>query len=182
MPNALLLAAAEAAEEGHSNPLVPEANELIWGLVAFVLFFIVMSKLVFPKISVMFEERTRNIEGKLDEAERQRQAAEQLVADYQQRLADANAEAQRILDQARDNADRLEAELRGKAEEQAARIVSRAQESIAAERDRALQQLRTEVGGLAVDLASRVVGESLDRDRHLRLVDQYIDELSGQAR
>jgi len=176
-----VLLAVEAAEESaHSNPLVPEVNELIWGLVSFVLLFALLSKFVFPKVIKTLEERTTNIEGKLDEAEREKEQAAALVQQYEQKLLDAQVEAQRLLEQAKTNADRLEAELRAKAEEQARRIVERAQETIQAERERALQALRSEVGSLTVDLATRVIGESLDRDRQLRLVDQYINELPSQ--
>jgi F-type H+-transporting ATPase subunit b len=170
-----------AAEEGaHSNPLVPEVNELIWGLVSFVILFAVLAKVAFPSLQRTLAERTASIEGKLEQAERERVEAAKLLSDYQQQLRDAQGQARQILEDARRNAERLDAELRAKSEEQARRIVERAQETIQAERDRALQTLRAEVGGMAVDLASKVVGESLDRDRHLRLVDQYIQELDAK--
>ncbi len=161
----------------NTNPLIPDVRELIWGAVSFAILFAIMSKYVFPKVAKTLEERTQNIEGKLETAEQQRAQAQVLVAQYEQKLQEANAESARILDQARQNAARLETELRAKAEEQAARIVERAQEQIQGERDRALTSLRTEVGGLAVDLATRIVGSSLDRERQLSLVDQYIKEL-----
>lgn len=173
--------AASDAESAHSNPLVPEFQEVLWGAIAFLLFLVVMSKFVFPVVDKTMKERTENIEGKLEQAERERAEATALARQYEQKLNDANAESQRMLAEARANADRLEAELRTKAEEQSRRIVERAQETIQGERDRALSSLRNEVGSLAVDLASRVVGESLDRDRSLRLVDQYIEELSSQG-
>jgi F-type H+-transporting ATPase subunit b len=176
-----LLAATEEASE-HTNPLIPETNELIWGAVCFVVLLILIGKFVFPSINAMFAERRTNIEGKLDQAELDRQQAQQLLKEYQAKLDEAHAETRRLLDQARANADRLEGELRVKAEDQARRIVERAQETINVERDRALQSLRQEVGGLAVDLASRVVGESLDRDRQLRLIDQYLTELESTAK
>lgn len=169
-----------AEESAHSNPLVPEVNELVWGLVSFIVLFAVLAKVAFPSLQRTLAERTASIEGKLDRAERERAEAAELLASYQQQLKDAQSQARHILEDARRNAERLESELRAKAEEQARRIVERAQETIQAERDRALQSLRSEVGGLAVDLASRVVGESLDRDRHLRLVDQYIQELDAK--
>lgn len=178
--SAFLPAVLAATEEGgHTNPLIPETNELIWGTVCFVLLLILVAKFVFPSINAMFAERRTNIEGKLDQAELERQQAQQLLKEYQQKLDDAQVEVRRLLDQARTNADRLENELRVKAEDQARRIVERAQETINVERDRALQSLRQEVGGLAVDLATKVVGESLDRDRQLRLIDQYLTELES---
>lgn len=178
----MLAATALFAAEEHSNPLIPETNEIFWAVVCFVLLFVLVGRKVFPIISRTFADRTANIEGKLDQAEVERQQAQQMLKEYQQRLDDAHVEVRRMLDQARTNADRLEAELRAKAEDQARRIVERAQETIGVERDRALQSLRSEVGSLAVDLATRVVGESLDRDRQLRLVDQYLEELEASAR
>jgi F-type H+-transporting ATPase subunit b len=74
---------------------------------------------------------------------------------------------------------RLEMNKKAEAESQA--IVARAQDEIRAERDRVFQELRTQVGELSLTLAGRMVGESLDKDRHLRLVDEYIDQLSGMA-
>lgn len=177
-PFAVLAAeTAEASTHHQTNPLLPESNELIWGAVSFAILFVVMAKFVFPKINESFKDRTANIEGKLDHAEGERQKASNLVASYEAKLKEANVEAARIVDQARQNADRLETELRVKAEEQARRIVEKAQEAINAEKDRALQSLHDEVGGLVVDLTTRVVGESLDRERQLRLVDQYITDL-----
>jgi F-type H+-transporting ATPase subunit b len=177
---AFVLLAAETVE--HSNPLIPESNELFWGFVCFVLLFVLIGKKVFPTINKTFADRSANIEGKLDQAERERQEEQDLLKQYQQKLDEAHGEVRRLLDQARANADKLEAELRAKAEDQARRIVERAQETIGVERDRALSSLRQEVGGLAVDLATRVVGESLDRERQLRLVDQYLTELESSAR
>lgn len=177
------LPALIAAEGGSShNPLIPETNELIWGAVCFTVLLILVAKFIFPTINKTFADRSLNIEGKLDQAERERQEAQELLKQYQAKLDAAHDEVRRMLDQARTNADRLEAELRIKAEDQARRIVERAQETIAVERDRAMQELRSEVGTLAVDLASRVVGDSLDRERQLRLIDQYMTQLESSAR
>lgn len=176
---AVLLAATEAEEH---NPLLPETNELIYGALAFLVLLLIMSKVAFPSIQRTLTERSNNIEGKLEEAERQRQEAQRLLTEYRAKLDEAHAEARRLVEQARANADRLETELRAQAEDQARRIVERAQDTINAERERAVQSLRGEVGGLAVDLAARIVNESLDRDRQLRLVDQYLAELESGAR
>ena len=73
----------------------------------------------------------------------------------------------------------MQRDLRTKAEKEYQEIVSRAQDEIKAERDRVFQELRGQVGELSVELAGRVVGESLDKERHLRLVDSYIDELGA---
>ncbi len=174
--SAVILAASEGAAE-HSNPLIPEPAELIWGAVCFLLLLLVASRLIFPRVNKTFADRSTNIEGKLTEAERQRAEAAELLRRQEALLHEARVEGQKIVEQARSNADRLEDELRLQAEDKAQRILERAQEQIGAERDRALSTLKNEVGVLAVDLATRVVGDSLDRERQLRLVDQYISEL-----
>lgn len=179
MPLAYVL--AQEAAEHEQSPILPAANELIWGTVAFLILLFLMYRTVFPSINQAFKDRRANIEGKLEQAEREREEAEQLLEEYRRRLRDAEDETQRILEEARSNAERVRRDLLAKAEGDAGRELDRARQAIRAERDQAIRQLRNEVGTLAVELATRVVGDSLDRERQLRLVDEYIDELGTQA-
>ena len=179
MPLAYML--AQEAAEHEQNPILPAANELIWGTVAFLILLFVMYRTVWPSVDKAFKDRRDNIEGKLEQAEREREEADQLLEQYRRRLRDAEDETQRILEEARTNAERVRRELLAKAEADAGRELDRARQAIRGERDQAIRQLRNEVGALAVELATRVVGDSLDRERQLRLVDQYIDELGDQA-
>src|SRR5439155_22191903 len=82
-----------------------------------------------------------------------------------------------IIEEARRTADTMRRDLEQKAQDESRQIVERAQEEIRAERDRVFQELKAQVGELSLALAGRMVGESLDRDRHLRLVDDYIRDL-----
>ena len=179
MPLAYVL--AQEAAEHEQSPILPAANELIWGTIAFLILVLLMYRTVWPSVDKAFKDRRANIEGKLEQAEKDREEAEQLLEQYRRRLRDAEDETQRILDEARTNADRVRRELLAKAEADAGRELDRARQAIRAERDQAIRQLRNEVGTLAVELATRVVGDSLDRDRQLRLIDEYIDELGNQA-
>jgi F-type H+-transporting ATPase subunit b len=172
---------AQEAAEHEQNPILPAANELIWGTIAFLILLVLMYRTVWPSVDKAFKDRRANIEGKLEEAEREREEADQLLEQYRRRLRDAEDETQRILDEARSNAERVRRDLLAKAEADADRELERARQAIRSERDQAISQLRNEVGTLAIELATRVVGDSLDRERQLRLVDQYIDELGDQA-
>jgi len=172
---------AQEAAEHEQNPILPAANELIWGTIAFLILLVLMYRTVWPSVDKAFKDRRANIEGKLEEAERERQEADELLEQYRRRLRDAEDETQRILDEARSNAERVRRDLMAKAEADAGRELDRARQVIRSERDQAIGQLRNEVGTLAIELATRVVGDSLDRERQLRLVDQYIDELGDQA-
>ena len=175
------LLAQEAAQEESRNPILPAWNELIWGTIAFLILLFLMYRTVWPSVDKAFKDRRDNIEGKLEQAERERNEAQELLEQYRRRLRDAEDETQRILEEARSNAERVRRDLLAKAEADAGRELERARQAIRAERDQAIRQLRNEVGTLAVELATRVVGDSLDRDRQLRLIDQYIDELGNQA-
>ena len=174
------LLAQQAAEE-EPSPIFPATNELIWGTIAFLILLVLMYRTVWPSVDKAFKDRRANIEGKLEQAEKDREEAEQLLEQYRRRLREAEDETRRILDEARANAEWVRRELLAKAETDAGRELDRARQAIRAERDQAIRQLRNEVGSLAVELATRVVGDSLDRDRQLRLVDEYIEDLGNQA-
>lgn len=167
----------ETTEEEH-NPILPETSELIFGTLAFLIVFVVLAKFAYPRIRTMMEARTEKIRTDLEKAEESKREAETILHRYEDRLRDARSEAGRIIEEARKTADSMRKDLMTKAEEESRQIVDRAQEEIRAERDRAFEELRRQVGQLSVELAERVVGESLDRERHKRLVDGYIDELT----
>ena len=172
---------AQEAAEHEQSPILPASNELIWGTIAFLILLVLMYRTVWPSVDKAFKDRRDNIKGKLEQAEREREEADQLLEQYRRRLREAEDETQRILEEARTNAERVRRDLLAKAEADSGRELDRARQAIRAERDQAIRQLRNEVGTLAVELATRVVGDSLDRDRQLRLVDEYIDELGNQA-
>lgn len=174
--SSLLLAVAENGEE--SVEILPAAPELIWGLVAFLLLLGVMSKLVFPRVNEMLDDRATAIQGKMEEADAKLAEAEESKARFEESIADARGEATRIIEESKSTAESLRADIIARAEEEARGIVERAQNEVAAERDRALQDLRTEVGRLSVDLASRIVERELDASTHQGLVDDYIQRLS----
>jgi F-type H+-transporting ATPase subunit b len=172
---------AVIAQENVSDKedLYPHAVELIVGAVAFAVLFFFMWKWVLPRVNTLLEERRRQIQGQLESAEQTRQEAERLLADYRSQLANARDSANQIIEEARTTADQLRRDLQAKAEEEARNTVVRAQEEIRAERDRVFQELRAQVGDIAVELAGRVVGASLDKSAHERLIDEYIDQVGA---
>ncbi|HZD68217.1 MAG TPA: F0F1 ATP synthase subunit B [Actinomycetes bacterium] len=177
---AALVLAQETGGESQ-NPILPSFNELIVGIIAFAVLFFLLWRVALPRASQTLRERTENIEGKLEHAERERQQAEELLRRYRERLAKAHDDSQRIIDEARANAERLRRDLMSKAEQQAERVINQGRQAIRAERDRAVRELRGEVGTLAVELATRVIGDSLDRERQLRLIDSYIEQLGEHS-
>jgi F-type H+-transporting ATPase subunit b len=176
----LALIAQESVSD--KEDLYPHAAELIVGAVAFAVLFFFMWKWVLPRVNALLEERRRQIQGQLESAEQTRQEAERLLADYRSQLADARDSANQIIEEARSTADQLRRDLQAKAEDESRNTVVRAQEEIRAERDRVFQELRAQVGDIAVELAGRVVGASLDKSMHERLIDEYIDQVGAGER
>ncbi len=180
MPNALT-AVILAAEDGESRwvyPILPHPGELIVGLIAFGILYWVIAKLVVPRFEETYAERTAAIEGGMEQAEKAQAEAEAALREYQAQLAEARAEAGRIREEARSEGAAILAEMREKASADAARITDAAHKQITAERQQAVIQLRSEVGRLATDLASRIVGESLQDDaRQQRVIERFLSEL-----
>lgn len=170
--------AVEAAEE--HNPLVPNLIELILGSLAFFIVLFALGKILVPRITKTLEERTDAIEGGIKRAEDAQAEAAQVLEQYRTQLAEARQEAGRLREQAREEGTAIVAEMRQQAQTEAARITAAASAQIEAERQSATVQLRGEVGRLATDLASKIVGESLaDDQRAARVVERFLAELEG---
>ncbi|MEI6649151.1 MAG: F0F1 ATP synthase subunit B [Actinomycetes bacterium] len=166
------------AAEATTNPLVPHVAELIVGFVAFSLLFMVLRSRVVPMFEKAFAARTEAIQGGMEKAERAQQEAQQALIQYTAALNEARGEAQKIREESRVQGAAILEDLRGKAQEEAARIVAAAHSSIEAERQQAITSLRNEVGALATQLASKIVGEALDDQvRQSRIVDRFLEDL-----
>jgi F-type H+-transporting ATPase subunit b len=174
------LAQVEHPEEvSEPADLYPHLDELIVAALAFLVVFLFMQRFVIPRLNQTLEARRQKIQGDLEEADRSRREAEELLSDYRRQLSGARDEANRIIEEARQSAEQMRRDLEGRAQDESRAIVERAQEEIRAERDRVFQELKTQVGELSLALAGRMVGESLDPERHLRMVDEYINDLSS---
>jgi F-type H+-transporting ATPase subunit b len=168
-----------AAEKG-PNPLLPHTPELIVGIIAFALLFFFLKKAVYPKFEETFEARQQEIEGGIERAHAAQAEAKALLEQYKAQLAEARNEAAKIRDDARAEGARIVEELRAEAQEQAQRIIQRGEETLVAERERLVTQLRAEVGELAVELAERIIGDSLaDEARRRATIDRFLTEIES---
>ncbi len=170
------------AAESAQNPLLPSWPEFIIGTVVFIVVFGVLGKMLLPRILTLLAEREDAIQGGINRADEAQAEAQAVLAQYRAQLEDAKHEAARLREDAREQGAQIIAEMRERAEAEARRITEAAQAQIEAERHQALISLRAEVGTLAVDLASRVVGESLtDHARQSRMVDRFLDGIEAQS-
>jgi F-type H+-transporting ATPase subunit b len=167
-----------AASSTGPDPLVPSGAELVIGAICFIVVFGILGKMLLPRIQQTLAERTEQIEGGLEKSKEAQAEATELLDQYREQLAEARHDAARMREEAREQGAQIIAEMREQAQAEARRITEAAQSQIEAERQQALASLRTEVGTLATELASRIVGESLtDEARQSRMVDRFLGEL-----
>lgn len=174
-----------AAEEGEAtvNPLLPADYDIIWSAVIFVIVLVFFWRYALPKIQTMLDERSAAIEGQIEAATIAKAEADAALEGYRAQLADARGEAAKIREQARLDGTKILADLKEQASAEAARITAAAQATIEAERQAALVSLRSEVGSLAISLASGVIGESLSDDKKsTALVDRFLSDLEADEK
>lgn len=160
------------------NPLIPQTAEVIVGFIAFTLLFLVLKSKVVPMFEKAYAARTEAIQGGIERAEKAQLEAQRALVQYNEQLSSAQGEAAKLREDARAQGAAILEELRTKAQDEAARITAAAHASIEAERQQAITSLRNEVGALAVELASKIVGEALDdQARQSRIVDRFIEDL-----
>jgi F-type H+-transporting ATPase subunit b len=179
---ALPLAAEDAAKDKSSNFLVsPDIGLMIWTLAVFFVTLFLLRKYAFPPIQAALEKRQHMIEESIDSATRVKAEADEILAEYRERLKEARVQAEEIVARARRNGEAAERqaleEAKGLREEQ----LAQARKDIQAETARALQEIRKEVADLTVAATERVTRKTLNEDDQRRLVEEALSELDFSA-
>ena len=170
----LLLQAAEAAPKG---PFAINPGVSFWTLVIFGILFAVLAWKGWPALLKQVEEREKRIAAQIAAAEKANQDAQRLLADYQQKLARAQGEAQEVLAAGRQAAEKAREEILARARAEHEELIARARREITAEREKALADLRGEAVELSLAAAGKVLERNLDSEADRRLVREYLDSL-----
>jgi F-type H+-transporting ATPase subunit b len=164
-----------------SNFLIPNGT-FIAELVGFVIIVVVLGRTLVPRINQALADRQEMIRRSYSDAEEAKARLDAAEAEYREQIAGARADAARQREEAREEGAQILADLRAQAQIESERIKQAAQQQIEAERSRTVEALRAEVGALAVELAGRVVGESLTDDaRQRRVVERFLTEVESRA-
>jgi F-type H+-transporting ATPase subunit b len=165
-----------AASEG-SFLIKPGIGLMIWTLIVFFVTFLLLRRFAFPAISSALDKRQKGIEESIDTAERTRQEADKLLAEYRERLKEARAQADEIVQRARQAADTHETESKQQGQELIAEAQRRAEREIATATERAISDLRREVADLTVVATEKVTKKALSEADQRRLVEEALAEL-----
>jgi len=167
---------ASAAEESEGGIAALGFNlpGLIAQIINFGVLLLILRLFLYPPLMRVLDERKRRIEEGLAKAEQAAEEAQASEGEARRIMEQARSEARDTVARSQETAQRLREELEQRARADADQIVARAREEIALERDQAIEQLRGEFADLAITAAERVIGQSLDRDAHQRLIDEVI--------
>jgi len=190
---ATILPLAAAEEEGGGSFLVqPGLGLMIWTLLAFGITMLVLKRFAFPKISAALEERAQRVAKNIEESERQRKEADELLAEYRERLREAREQADDIVARAKRAGETAKSEATDEGRAKRDELVAAARRDIEAETRRSLDQIRKEVASLTILATEKVARKTLTEDDQKRLVEEALgevdfgalagDEASGAAR
>jgi F-type H+-transporting ATPase subunit b len=161
---------------------IPPGYDILWSIVCTLVIGFFFYKYLLPKMTAILDERAAKIEGGIALAEKVQAEAAEAKAETAAELEAARSAAAGIKEEATSDGAAIVAEARSKAQAEAARIVEAAHRQIEAERASAVVSLREEVGGLATELASKIVGESLADDaRQSRVIDRFLEQLDAEV-
>ena len=160
---------------------LPNTSLIFWEAITFAILLFLLYWFVYPPIRDQIQRRQSEIEEAIDEAQKTRSEARELLAEYRRQIEEARGEARRILDEARKQGEAQRERTKQEAREEGERIIQRAREEIGRERDNALRRLRGEVADMVILTSERIIGQELDRDGHERLISDALDTLEGQV-
>jgi F-type H+-transporting ATPase subunit b len=169
-----------AASSG-SFLITPNIGLMIWTLLLFGISMWILWKVAFPRISEALDRRQHAIEESIDHAERVRHEADDLLAEYRERLREARGQADQIVDRARKSAEAHEREATEHAQQRREQLMEQTRRDIESETRRAIQEIRREVADLTVMATEKVTRKVLDEEDQRRLIDEALGDLDFSA-
>lgn len=170
-----------AFAEAPSGPeiLLPKMAEFIPALIAFLIIWVVAAKFVWPSVLGMMDQRQQKIQGDLDAAAAEKASAVKEHQEYQAQIANAQNEADEIIAEAKAQAEAERARILAKAQEEAAATVAKARDAVSSERRKAMAELSDSVIDLSVEIAGKIIGNSLSDSDQRKLAEKYLVEVGG---
>ena len=170
-----------ASDSGGSFLVSPDVGLMVWTLVLFGVSMLILSKLVFPRIAEALDRRQKAIEESIDTAERTRREADELLAEYRERLTAARRQADDIVARARKAGEQQEADAVADGKRRREELLEQARRDIEVETRRAIQEIRAEVADLTIMATEKVTRKTLTSEDQRRLVDEAVAELDFAA-
>jgi F-type H+-transporting ATPase subunit b len=154
-----------------------EPGLIIWTIISFILLVLLLWKVAYPQILKGMKKREETIKQQLEEAQKTKKEAENLLEDYRRQLAEARSEAQKIINEGKSLGENMRKEIVQKAQEESNQIVKRAQEEIELQKQKAILELQEKIADLSIMAASKIINKSLNTEDNRRLVEEYVSKV-----
>ena len=141
---------------------------------------VIFKKFLLKPIKQVIADRKAKADSEIADAQKLRTEAEAMKAEYEQNLQNARTEANQIVTAAQKTATAPSEEIVGEARAQAAALKQKAEADIAQERKKAVNEVKDEIGGIAMEIASKVVEREISEKDHKDLIDEFIKNV-GEA-
>ena len=141
-----------------------------------LILFVLLRIFLFKPLNKIRDERTRTVQDNLDSAEKAKTEAEELRQQYEDSISEAKEKANQIIMKAHEDAESERSAIIRKSQEESEKIVADADKAIENERKRVLRQAQSEIADLAIEAASKIIGENVDDEKNRRLVDKFLSE------
>lgn len=163
-------------ESGGISAILPQMDEFVPMLIAFIILWVVLAKFGWPKFEGMLTKRENTIKEALEKAESARVESERVLAEYQEQLDEAKAQSAQIVADAKKTAEAVKADITAKAQAEATAMIEKARDAIEAEKKAAISELQGSVADLSISVAGRLIGDNLDDDQHRKIIERYATE------
>lgn len=169
-------ALAFAEEKGGIDVILPDMNEFIPMLIAFIILVIILAKFGWPIFDGIVKRRDEAIKDSLKKSEDARIESERLLEEYRKQLADAKSQAAQIIADAKKTGETVQADIENKARMEADNMIEKAKAAIDSERKAAISDLQGTAADLSISVVARLVGEDLSDDDHRKIIERYVNE------
>ncbi len=149
---------------------------LVVFVINFIILFVLLRLFLYKPVLKMLDERARRTKEAMEMAEATRKQFEEAKTEIQRQIEKGREEAQAIITQAIQTGERLKEEARQEASRQAQEMIERTREEISAERERIVEDLRREFVEISIAAAEKVIRETLDREKHRKLLEETLKD------
>jgi F-type H+-transporting ATPase subunit b len=154
---------------------------LVWQIINFLILLFLLQRLLFKPILRLMDSRATKIRDSISEAERMQKLADEIREMNEASVDEAKKRANEIMEGARHMAEQYSASEKDRASREADLLIQRARDEIALERDRAVSEVRRLAVDLAIGAAGKVIEQKLDREAHVKLVEEYLTQVQMGA-
>jgi F-type H+-transporting ATPase subunit b len=163
--------------EQKDSLLSVEPGLMIWTIIIFILLLFILKKYAWKPLLKSLKDRELSIRDSIEKAEQMKQESEKLLTRNRELLAKADDEARKVISEGREMVEKLRNEIISKTQEDSTRILNQAKSEIEREKLAALNELKDEIASLAVQAAGKIIDENLDKDKQMKIINSFINQI-----